>query len=62
MPTSLKDRVEAIELKVEELAAVVQAGSKSTDWRRTFGASADDKGFDEMIRLGKAARRAAKDR
>jgi hypothetical protein len=59
MATTLKQRVERLEKQVEELCqAATTAGPK--DWRRTFGASAGNDGFDEMIRLGQAVRRGEK--
>jgi hypothetical protein len=59
MTSTLKQRVERLEKRVEELAQVAAtAGPK--DWRRTFGASAGDHGFEEMIRLGQALRRGGK--
>ena len=56
MPITLKDRVDAIERKVDELAAALRQSGHGKDWRRTFGMSANDAGFEEMIRLGRAAR------
>ena len=56
MPTTLKDRVEILERKIEQLSA---APIRNKDWRRTFGMSADDPGFDEMIELGRKARATA---
>lgn len=55
MPTTLKERVDALEKRVAELAETVAAPGKK-DWRRTFGASKSDAGFDEMIELGQGIR------
>lgn len=55
MPTTLKERVDALERKVAELAETV-AGPGKKDWRRTFGTSRSDAGFDEMIELGHQVR------
>jgi len=56
MPATLKERVEILERRIDELSA---DPARAKDWRRTFGMSADDPGFDEMIELGRKARVAA---
>jgi hypothetical protein len=57
MTAPLKDRVSALEQQVKDLTATVEGGPPKDAWRRTFGTSADDEGFDEMNRLGRAFRR-----
>ncbi len=56
MPATLKERVEILERQVRELATAKSTTVKDKDWRRTFGMSANDEGFDEMVELGKKAR------
>jgi hypothetical protein len=56
MPTTLKQRVAALEQQLQDLATVVRGSTGTADWRQTFGASAGDAGFDEMIRLGREVR------
>jgi hypothetical protein len=61
MNTPIEKRVEALEQKVADLTRFVAADTAdkpSKDWRRTFGMSANDPEFDEMIRLGKEYRQA----
>jgi len=53
MPQTLEERMEALEKKVNELAAQ-QGGKKS--WKETFGLSRDDPGFQEMAQLGQEYR------
>jgi hypothetical protein len=60
MPTTLRERVEILEQQVQALADAQPAADRSKDWRRTFGASAADADFDEMIALGRAVRVADK--
>lgn len=56
MPTSLKDRVERLEQQVSELTTALGERRAVRDWRSTFGTSAGDEGFEEMIRLGREIR------
>jgi hypothetical protein len=69
MAATLKERVEELEKRLEELTAQVrQQGGQSLaspaervkDWRRTIGTAAGDPGFDEMIELGREIRRKIK--
>ena len=53
METELKTRVERLEKQVRELSAFVHASAGRDSWQATFGLSANDPGFDEMIRLGR---------
>jgi hypothetical protein len=59
MPITLKQRVEVLEQRVEKLASSLpgQAQAGRDDWQKTFGASKDDPGFDDMNRLGRDIRR-----
>ena len=57
MAASLKDRVDRLERQVRALAKAVDGSPRQQrDWRTTFGASAGDEGFEEMIRLGREIR------
>ena len=57
MSTPIDDRVEALEQKVADLTRLVAAGPKDPyAWRSTVGMSANDPGFDEMVKLGKQYR------
>ena len=56
MPTTLKQRVAALAQQLQDLVTVVRGSRRTVDWRQTFGASAGDTGFDEMIRLGREVR------
>ena len=61
MNTPIEKRVEALEKKLADLARLITSdptAKPGKDWRRTFGMSANDPGFDEMIRLGKEYRQA----
>lgn len=57
MSQTLEQRVEGLEKKLADLTSQfrdVPAGKK--DWRRTFGLSHDDAGFEEMVQLGQEYR------
>jgi hypothetical protein len=57
MSTPIEKRVEALEQKVTDLTRLIAAGPKDPyAWRSTVGMSANDPGFDEMVRLGKEYR------
>ena len=58
MVQTLEERMEKLEKKVEELIA--QRSTNKKDWQRTFGLSRNDKGFDEMVRLGQEYRKPLK--
>lgn len=57
MSQTLEKRVEELEHKLADLIKQ-SAGVKSRkkDWRRTFGLSRGDKGFKEMLQLGREYR------
>ena len=61
MSTPVEKRLDELEKKVADLTRLVTSGP--TDpfaWRSTVGMAANDPGFDEMIRLGKAYRQSLK--
>ena len=61
MSTPIEKRIEVLEQKVADLTRLVTSeptAKPAKDWRRTVGMSANDPGFDEMIRLGKEYRQA----
>lgn len=61
MSTPIEKRLEALEEKLADLTRLVATNPTAKpekEWRRTFGMSANDPGFDEMIRLGKEYRQA----
>ena len=63
MSTPIEQRVEVLEQKLAELTRLIMSDPTSKpdkDWRRTFGMSANDSGFDEMVRSGKEYRQSLK--
>jgi hypothetical protein len=56
MQATLNDRVDALERQVRTLTEIVKGKEAAHDWRSTFGASAHDEGFEEMVRLGEEIR------
>lgn len=57
MSTSVEKRLDELEKKVADLTRLVAAGPRDPyAWRSTVGMSANDPGFDEMVRLGKEYR------
>jgi hypothetical protein len=61
MDSSLEQRVTVLERELDIVKQIVQGGRSEKDWRRTFGMSADDPGFEEMVRLGRQARQHARE-
>lgn len=58
MGTTLKERVEKLEQQVAELSKALELPKPRgkpgrDDWKKTFGMSANDPGFEEMVRLGR---------
>ena len=51
-----KERVAILEKELTRLKHIIQGTRVEKDWRKTFGMSANDPGFDEMIRLGREIR------
>ena len=56
MGTSIEERVVFLEKELANLKHLIQDIRDTKDWRKTVGMSANDPGFDEMIRLGRAIR------
>jgi hypothetical protein len=57
METPIEKRVEALEQKIADLTRLVVGAPKDPyAWRSTVGNSANDPGFDEMVRLGREYR------
>jgi len=56
MSTTIEERVATLEQELSKLKHLVQKTWSAKDWRKTVGMSANDPGFDEMIRLGRAIR------
>ena len=53
---TLEERVAVLEKELTDLKRIVSGKNVEKDWRKTFGMSASDAGFDEMIRLGREIR------
>lgn len=56
MSTTIEERIAILEKELIRLKHIVQGTRAEQDWRKTFGMSANDPGFDEMIRLGREIR------
>lgn len=56
--STLAQRIEAIERELSDIKAALEKPARTKDWRRTFGMSKNDPGFEEMIRLGREIREA----
>lgn len=56
MNTTIEERVAILEKELTHLKQLMQGTRVEKDWRKTFGMSANDPGFDEMIRLGREIR------
>jgi hypothetical protein len=48
--------VDRLERQVRALTKAIHGSKRRRDWRATFGTSAGDDGFEEMIRLGREIR------
>ena len=53
---TLEERVAVLEKELSELKKALFEKKVEKDWRKTVGMSANDPGFDEMIRLGREYR------
>ena len=63
MAQTLEKRVETLEQKLAQLTRrVANRQPHKKDWRRTFGLSRGDDGFQEMMRLGRQHRRGLRDK
>ena len=59
MSQALEKRVEVLEKRLKQLTAqLLRNKPRKNDWRRTFGLSQDDEGFNEMVQLGREYRQA----
>ena len=58
MNETLEERVKLLEEKLSAVSAKQGPKARKKDWRRTFGMSASDPRFKEMIRLGREYRKA----
>ena len=56
MSTTIEERVATLEKELNDLKQLIQGTRVKKDWRKTFGLSADDPGFDDTIRLGRGIR------
>ena len=56
MNTTIEERVAILENELIRLKEIIQGTRVEKDWRKTFGMSANDPGFDEMICLGREIR------
>ena len=58
MKQTLEERVKELEEKVAAMTTGLSpvATPRKKDWRRSFGMSAEDPHFEEMIRLGREYR------
>lgn len=56
MSITLEERVAVLEKELTSLKNFLLEKKIEKDWRKTFGTSANDPGFDEMIRLGRKIR------
>jgi hypothetical protein len=56
MRTTIEERIATLEKELTTLKKLIQGTRLKKDWRQTFGMSAHDPGFDEMIRLGREMR------
>jgi hypothetical protein len=56
MSITIEERVAILEKELTRLKQIVQGTRVEKDWRKTFGMSANDPGFDDMIRLGQEIR------
>jgi hypothetical protein len=55
MSAGLERRMADLEKEMTDLKKTVQA-EQGKDWRKTFGMSQNDPGFEEMVRLGREIR------
>jgi hypothetical protein len=61
MESNLEQRVTVLERELGIVKQIVHGGRSEKDWRATFGMSADDPRFEEMVRLGRKAREEAQE-
>ncbi len=56
MRANLEERVAVLEKELTDLKHTLQRTRVEKDWRKTSSMSANDPGFEEMIRLGREMR------
>jgi hypothetical protein len=56
MSTTIEKRMAILEKELIRLKHIIQGMRVEKDWRKTFGMSVNDAGFDEMIRLRREIR------
>jgi hypothetical protein len=56
MSTTIEERIAILEKELTCLKQIIQGTRVEKDWRKTFGMSANDPGFDDMIRVGREIR------
>ena len=56
MRANIEERIAALEKERTDLKYILQRTGIGKDWRKTFGRSAHDPGFGELIRLGREIR------
>ena len=56
MSTNLEERVATLEKQLIDLKKIVQGKPVERNWQKTVGMSANDPGFQEMLRLGREYR------
>ena len=61
MSATIEARVAMLEQELTHLKQRIQGTRVEKDWRTTFGMSANDPGFDAMIRLGRKIREQAQE-
>jgi hypothetical protein len=61
MKANLEEKVIVLEKELTDLKHTLERTRVKKDWRKTFGMSANDPGFEEMIRLGREIRKQSKE-
>lgn len=56
MSIDLEHRVDNLEKEIDDLKKAIGISPGRKDWRKTFGMSQNDPGFDEMIQFGRDIR------
>jgi len=57
MSATIEERLARLEKELLNLKQLIRSTRVEKDWRTSFGLSANDPGFDEMIRLGREMRK-----
>ena len=61
MKANLEEKVIVLEKELTDLKHTLERTRVKKDWRKTFGMSANDPGFEEMIPLGREIRKQSKE-